>query len=263
MSMSLLPFLRFSVIAVICFLPALSMPVSAQLRLAGENCDFGMIQEQAGKQKRRIFLVNEGPAEDCILRVRPTCGCTAADFSKEVVMPGDSAWIDIVYDPKGRPGKINKGVRVYRSDGEVMLIPLSGVVIGTPETLSLSYPVEAGPLRLSEDTIVAGELKKGNARHIFINAYNASEHPVTPRITCPEAPDKALSLDIVPEVIPPGEIGTVSFYLNSRFEERTGAVTYDISLYPDTDTSAPLSPHPIQLRVMLTPHATPPAPLRH
>ena len=223
----------------------------AVLRPVEGVCDFGIIHEAAGKQKRRVLLVNDGPDETAITRVRPTCGCTAADFFDEPVAPGDTAWVDVIYNPDGRPGRINKAVRIYSAGNDILSLALNGVVIGTPETLSLAYPVEAGPIRLTESIISGGEMTKGSSRHFFINFCNTTDRVVTPRLES-DLDGNLMTLDIVPDSVPPGEIGTISLYLNTRYDDRTGAITYPVTLRPDTSSETQPDPVTIELRAIIS-----------
>lgn len=224
----------------------------AVLRPVGGVCDFGIIHEAAGKQKRRVMLVNDGPEETVITRVRPTCGCTAADFSDGPVAPGDTAWVDIIYNPDGRPGRINKAVKIYSAGNDILSLGLSGVVIGTPETLSLAYPVEAGPIRLTEKVISGGEMTKGSSRHFFINFCNTTDRVVTPKLES-DLDGNLMTLDIVPDSVPPGEIGTISLYLNTRYDDRTGAVSYPVTLRPDTSDQTQPEAVSLELRAFISP----------
>lgn len=208
----------------------------ARLRPTVEVLDFGIIHEEAGKKTMRAWVVNESDSMSRIRRTKVTCGCTAADYYGELLAPGDSAWVDIVYNPAGRPGRFEKAVKVYGPNDDISYINISGTVIGTPETLASAYPVEAGAIRLTDSIVTIPAIRHGNSRHLFINAYNTSDRPVKIFLSSPDAPERALSLDTAPEIIAPGELGTISFYMNTRFEKRIGPVTYRVYMTAsDTD----------------------------
>ena len=105
-------------------------PVSS-VRWLEKDYDFGLMKEVAGPKTGQSRFVNAG---------RDTL-CTTA---------GPTAVIRYTYDPAMRPGKFAKHVRVNLSDGTHASIAIKGNVLGTPESLSTLYPVEAGMLRLSK-----------------------------------------------------------------------------------------------------------------
>ena len=74
--------------------------------------DFGMIREEGGKVTARFNFTNVG-TEDLVLKsVRPGCGCTAANYTKTAIAPGERGYIDATYNPSGRPGSFNKNIKV-------------------------------------------------------------------------------------------------------------------------------------------------------
>lgn len=192
----------------------------SEIKLLNGEYDFGVIKEADGVQTGYARVVNLGSDETYIRELRPSCGCTGADFDKDVLAPGDTALISFSYDPKGRPGNFDKTVRVYFGQGDSRtVIHLKGRVLGTPETLSKNYPVECGRLRLSERVAETPAVKRGLGRHVFIRLMNQSMdtiHPVW------ENNYKALSIDVYPKDIAPGDIASLGIYLNSRFEDREG-----------------------------------------
>jgi hypothetical protein len=70
------------------------------------------------KQKASYeFLVkNEGERELEIRAVKPTCGCTAALPMKKSVLPGDSTYVKVEFNPEGYVGVNKKGVTLITND---------------------------------------------------------------------------------------------------------------------------------------------------
>lgn len=219
-----------------------------EVKLLDETYDFGVIYELDGTKTGTARVVNLGPDETYIRELRPSCGCTGADYDKEILAPGDTARISFSYNPVGRPGKFNKTVKVYFGDGdERATIHLEGRVLGSPQTLSANYPVEAGRLRLSEREVELRDLQRGLGRHVFIRMVNQSPDTITPVF---ENHYKALSIDVTPKVMPPGEIAMLGIYLNSRFEEREDELTdYVIPVRAEGDAESV----DIVIRAQITP----------
>lgn len=70
-------------------------------------------------------FVNTGDEPLLILNVNTDCGCTAAGYPSEEVMPGDTAKISIRYNGRNYPtGTFRKQVRVRSNDPENPLVRL-------------------------------------------------------------------------------------------------------------------------------------------
>ena len=208
-----------------------SLTLNAKIEWLGKNYNYGAIKEADGPRKGSVSFVNVGEEPVFISNARPGCGCTDVDYPKDMIQPGDTATISFVFNPKGRPGAFEKNVRVYiGKDNELHTIKLSGTVIGSPTTLGFAYPHEAGPLRLETLKTMAGEMKKGSSRHLFVNAYNQGTDTITPSWKCDH---KAVTVELTPRSIPPGDVATFGFYLVTSEEERMGPLEYGIEIISD------------------------------
>jgi uncharacterized protein DUF1573 len=77
----------------------------------GTEHDFGTIGE--GEKVSHIYTFkNTGAVPLIIESVRPSCGCTAPNWSKEPIPVGGSGEIEVVFDSKGKPNAQNKTVTV-------------------------------------------------------------------------------------------------------------------------------------------------------
>lgn len=213
-----------------------------------KDYDFGAFTEAGGKKTGMVRFINRGSEPTVINRVRPSCGCTGADYYKELIAPGDTAWVSFTYDPAGRPGRFEKTVKVYTgATNELTSIRIRGTVIGEPTTLKSSYPFEAGPLRLASDKLELGDIRYGSARHAFITGYNQSSDTIRPswRNT-----SESISLGMSPENVPPGELVTFSVYFNSRKEKELGRREFPLVIYSGSGTEESL---PVSITANLTP----------
>lgn len=52
-------------------------------------------------RKAQFLFTNSGDAAFEIDRVRTDCGCTVADYPRDMIMPGDTAAITVTYDSSG------------------------------------------------------------------------------------------------------------------------------------------------------------------
>lgn len=73
--------------------------------------DFGTIKE--GEKVSHIYkFKNTGEVPLIIESVRPSCGCTAPNWSKEPIPVGGEGTVEVVFDSKGKPNAQNKTVTV-------------------------------------------------------------------------------------------------------------------------------------------------------
>ncbi len=96
---------------------------------------FGKVRE--GDTVRLVYtFINTGKKQLFINEVRPSCGCTIADFTKKPISPGDSGYINAVFTTRWHPGlqqksilvKANTRGNVYHKllfSGEVIPIPVT------------------------------------------------------------------------------------------------------------------------------------------
>ena len=108
----------------------------------------GTIDEDGGKVGCTMRLVNTTDSALSIIEVRSSCGCTAVHYPKQPIEPGDTASLNLVFNPKGRPGRFSHGVAVRLSSqpslcGPPKLLstagsPRSPVRCGSPIICSLS-----------------------------------------------------------------------------------------------------------------------------
>ncbi|MEE1023014.1 MAG: DUF1573 domain-containing protein [Muribaculaceae bacterium] len=223
----------------LCLLAAVSavLAAGAEIKWLADDYDFGAIKEVAGPKTGSVRFVNLGPEPTVINRVRPSCGCTGAEYTEGEIMPGDTATVSFTYNPKGRPGRFEKTVKVYTgADNDMKVITIRGTVIGAPETLSVAYPVEVGPLRLSTKTLRAGDIRYGTARHVFLQGYNQSADTIYPRWNHHA---RSLSIGESGRAVAPGDLVTFSIYFNTREGEMPGEVSYPIEIVADSAAGNP------------------------
>lgn len=225
---------------------------SGAIRWLEKDYDFGLFKEVGGPKTGTSRFVNLGPDTIAIMDVHPSCGCTSTDFTPTPIAPGDTATIHYTYDPSMRPGKFDKTVRVTLSDGTRQIIRIRGNVLGTPESLATLYPIDNGPLRLSEDIVSFGEVTFGRTPVAFLNAYVLHNDSVAPTI---ENNSKALTIIPSSETAGPGDIITFTFNLNTRELNQYGPVELPVSIGLKSGT-ADTAEGRIKVRAVVLPDAT-------
>ena len=172
--------------------------------------DFGTFRDDLKEVTCVMKVVNKGDAPLIISRVQVTCGCTVAEYTPDVMQPGDTGSVTITYSTRDIPGKFVKNVYVY-TNGKPKKSELTvmGSVIGSPATMAKRFPVAVGPLRLDSSNMPFGEVIKGESRSAYFSGYNTSSDTMLMKA---ETPSRCTSAHIIPDTIPPGEIFIVSVY---------------------------------------------------
>lgn len=89
-----------------------STPVSgAAFRWDTTEHDFGTITEGENVTYKYKFT-NVGTANLILEEVKPSCGCTTPDWTREPIPPGGTGFITVSFDSNGKSGAQNKSVTV-------------------------------------------------------------------------------------------------------------------------------------------------------
>ena len=175
--------------------------------------DFGTFHENQGKKSCSFVVENTGDSALVITRVQSTCGCTVAQYTTQSIEPGERGEVNLTFTPTGRPGPFEKDVWVYtNTHSRKNRLTIKGVVVGTPETVSRYFPVNAGDLQLTSLTMATGEVKKGLLRNSTITAYNSGLDTLV--ITF-DNNTSHITPHAVPDTVAPGGISTMSFFFDT------------------------------------------------
>lgn len=217
--------------------------ISKSLEFIPSSVDFGIIREDDGKVSRKVKAVNVSPDSTFIISARTSCGCSAAEYSEEVIAPGDTAEVTLIYDPVNRPGKFLKTARFFTGKERIgNSIKLSGTVIPSRKNLDKAYPETAGQLHLSSKFVSMGEVSRREARPLFVGIYNDSDHPIS---ISAESDSRPLEAAMAPDTIEPFGIGTLSMMVKGRLiPDNEGEILYKAYLI-DRETGDTITVIPV------------------
>jgi hypothetical protein len=137
-------------------------PSGAQPRmeLSATEWNFGTVW-QGEDQTFKITVSNAGNAPLQITSVKTSCGCTAAHKPKEVLSPGESDTLEIVYNAKKKVGPANQTVTVTSNDP---LKPSVGIKVSgdVKQLYKLNPPTGLAFGRLVKDTVESRTLEIEN-----------------------------------------------------------------------------------------------------
>lgn len=85
---------------------------STSAALSENSFDFGKIKK--GDKVEHVYeITNTGKNPLIISEVKPGCGCTAPDFTKEPIMPGKKGKITLHFDSTNFDGNVSKFADVF------------------------------------------------------------------------------------------------------------------------------------------------------
>ena len=175
--------------------------------------DFGVIDEANGRVTCHLRLTNTGDEPLLITRVQPTCGCTAGDYPREAIVPGDTAAVTLTYNPANRPGEFNKEVYVYtNTTPSRSTVVIRGNAIPVKETLERYYPIAIGDLRIARDVVPLGEMSRTSFRLGYISGYNAGHDTI--EVSTKYEGKMFLIADCLPQRVAPASTVTVTVRLD-------------------------------------------------
>jgi hypothetical protein len=109
---------------------------TAIIKFAKASHPFGDIV--VGVQAKTSFeYTNEGNVPLVLTNVRPSCGCTAPNWSREPLMPGETGVINVTFYSSGKAGQnFNKSITVTSNAAPVTLYIRGKVLAKTAEPVS-------------------------------------------------------------------------------------------------------------------------------
>lgn len=82
--------------------------------VGGDSVDWGSVAP--GILKRVVQITNTGTDTLHITEVKPSCGCTTAPLDKNMLLPGDTAHLEVSVDVANSSGQIVKNMTINSND---------------------------------------------------------------------------------------------------------------------------------------------------
>ena len=194
--------------------------------------DFGDIKEEDGPAIVEFSITNRAARPISILSVKPSCGCTTPDWTKEPIAAGGTGFVKASFDPRGRPGYFNKTLSVTTDwDGNPIVLQIKGNVVNPARANDpATFSVVSGGLHLRSNAF--------NLDKVFINRepstvsfpmYNASRDTI--HFTSFESP-RYIRVSM-PKRLAPGETSAVKIVFDARMKGQYGFVSENVELKTD------------------------------
>ena len=199
---------RLGLLFATCIATAIAQP---QIAFDSTTHDFGTFEEETGKVTHEFKFVNTGDEPLLITNVRTTCGCTASDYTRKPIAPGDSGSVKVTYNPKGRPGRFSKPVYVTtNASGDRATLHIKGVVIGSKSSRSAN-PYKIGDLSLRSLHIPLFDTPKGHLKEGQIFVRNEGKNELIPQF---KNMPPHISAEMIPPILHPDEEGVIKIVYN-------------------------------------------------
>jgi hypothetical protein len=194
--------------------------------------DFGDIKEEDGPAVVEFDITNKTTRPISILSVKPSCGCTTPDWSKEPIAAGATGFIKASYDPKGRPGYFNKSLTVTTDwDGTPIVLQIKGNVLNPAKANDPStFSVVNGSLHLRSNSFNLDKVFiNKEAAPVSFSAFNASKDT----IHFLGSVNPSYIRVIMPKAIPPNTIGIIKIIFDAKLKSQYGFVNENVELKTD------------------------------
>ncbi|MEM0938373.1 MAG: DUF1573 domain-containing protein [Bacteroidota bacterium] len=206
--------------------------VAAQPAIEFQNVDydFGEIDEENGYAEHKFNFINSGNESVKITNVKASCGCTTPGWTKEEVMPGDSGFVAARYNPRNRPGRFRKSLRITTSDpASDQTLYIMGFVKPKPTTPEKEYPIEVGDFRLKYKALNMGKINTEKKVSKSFDIYNQSDSTAFLNLEKWTIP-KHITIALSPESINPGKSGKLVLTYDPLIKNDYGFVSDHIFL---------------------------------
>ncbi len=194
--------------------------------------DFGKIKEDGGNATYEFKFINDGTQPLVIQNVRPSCGCTTPDWTKEPVMPGKTGFVKAVFNPLRRPGAFNKSMTITtNANPPVERIYIKGIVEPKPRTIADDYPTVMGGIRVKYRSFNFGRITTEKPVAKSWDVYNDSDSPIT-FLEEVRAPGH-IRVEVEPRTIQPKTLGKINVVYDPTNNKRLGFVSDLVVLKTD------------------------------
>ncbi len=122
---------------------------------------FGVFSRTRGVKVHTFKFENTGAEPILITRVKATCGCTATDWTRKPVLPGETGEVKVRFNPQKFSGYFSKKVSVYtnQSPKSVDLHITGRIQVNNRVTDEFDYFI--GDLKADKEYVDFGEVENG------------------------------------------------------------------------------------------------------
>ncbi|MFO7723781.1 MAG: DUF1573 domain-containing protein [Bacteroidales bacterium] len=183
--------------------------------------NYGQIPEGGGVANHTFTFTNTGDEPLVLTKVQPGCGCTASDYTKTPILPGERGMVTAGYNPLGRPGAFKKSIMVVSNAKSTPTLTLfiSGNVIPKPKDYTDTFRVHLGDLLFERNNPVFHQMQPDEVRNDTIRFFNNSDKEM--EIALKSAPDH-ITVKVMPAKVKSRQRGYMVFTYNAGKANTSG-----------------------------------------
>jgi len=186
---------------------SIAQQVGANISWDSPTHDFGDVKEDGGKVTHKFEFTNTGNEPLVVTNVRPSCGCTSSDYTKQPVPPGGKGYVSASFDPNRRVGKNSKSVTVTtNATPPTTTLRFTVNVLAKPKTIEDDYPRTLGDLRLKTNHLALMKISTKEVTEGFFEVINTNNNDLN--ISFRNVPNH-ISIVATPETLKPNEKGKI------------------------------------------------------
>ena len=110
--------------------------------------DFGVIAD-SDDQSTTFSFTNTGTGTLVISEVKATCGCTVPTLTKTEYAPGESATLNVRFDPSGKSGRQNKSISVI-SNAQLQSVTKLAIRADVRPLVDFNFFLRFGEVKLGQ-----------------------------------------------------------------------------------------------------------------
>ena len=188
--------------------------------------DFGEIKEDGGVATYSFSFTNTGKQPLVVHNVSASCGCTTPDYTRTPIQPGGKGFVSVSFDPRNRPGNINKTLTVTsNAQQSTDILRITGKVLPKEKTMEDIYPRQMGNIRLKSTNLSFTKIEPNSTKTEKLEIINTSNEPV--KITFDKIPAH-LTITMVPETVQPGATGEITAVFDASKKQEWGYVNDNV-----------------------------------
>lgn len=191
------------------------------LRCDSNEVNIGTLSEDDAPSTCQFVFRNVSSKPVTLVRVKTSCGCTAATIHSQTVAPGKEGKITLTFHPDGQVGQIYNRAFVYTnlSDSHPTLcLAITGVVTPSSDQWR-DYSHTMGHLRLRYTTVYFSEVPQQLSPSERIECANSGQTPLKLSILAGMLPSY-MTFRTEPVVIPPGGKGEMVITVQGKLLPR-------------------------------------------
>ncbi len=222
---------------IICFFISVSSlaQVARPIQFKEESFDFGKVVEKDGPVSHVFEFTNTSNKAVKILLVKPSCACTAPDWSKEEIQPGKSGFVKAEFNPKGRPGFFTKTLTITTdAESTPVILQIKGSVVSDKQKIVSEFDGARGNWRVKSASLNLGKVYIKNEYVVReFQIMNGGKKAVS-YLGNYDGP-AYIRVNVEPKVLQPGEIGIIRIGYNGKLRNAYGFQSDNVTIHTDDE----------------------------